>query len=253
MNNNNLFDLEVSVDSVEENRLGNGEDSFIIYLKIYNKLSKERKINLSLATYVTCNFEQLEQNIWITGYLSTGNSNLKANAFRKAGLAFYKKHLKQIRDNDSFEVNIELIQEKKKIICEFVRLNDNWLIRDSEIQDIEIEITPKMLAKQMLKRVERLEAFEERCGIYFENLSINIMNGQYFKLFGEIHASSGSKLKNNIEINCIIYDKDNNILEKGTTFILSDKFFVFEVFEFNFYTENIANQVHKIRLFPKGI
>lgn len=250
MDNNSLFDLEVSVDSVEDATMTDGEDAFIIYLKIYNKLSKGRKINLSRASYVTCNFEQLEQDIWLSGYLIE-KSNLKANAFRKAGLVFYKRHLKQIRDNDLLGVNIELTQEKKKAIYEFVRLNGNWLIRDSEIQDIEIEITPKMLAKQMLKQVERLEAFEERCEIYFENLSINIDGDFRFKLFGEIYASSGSKLKNSICINCILYDKDNHILEKEATYIDSDKFFVFEVFEFYFYDENIANQVHKIRLFPK--
>lgn len=45
--------LEFAIDALDDTSMSNGENAFIIYLKVDNKTQKSRKINLLKATYVT--------------------------------------------------------------------------------------------------------------------------------------------------------------------------------------------------------
>ena len=47
-----LLGLELSIANVEDATMAEGEDAYIIYLKVDNKTSKNRKINLLKATYI---------------------------------------------------------------------------------------------------------------------------------------------------------------------------------------------------------
>lgn len=122
-----LFGLEFSIDSFEDTSLTNGESAFIIYLKVDNKIQKSRKINLSKTTYITSQREQLEQDIWISGYI-TGEATLKSNSFKKAGLVFYKSKLKKFSDNDVIYISIELTQEGVELNLSFQKSANNWLL-----------------------------------------------------------------------------------------------------------------------------
>ena len=88
--NGNLTGLGFEIEKFEETAMYNGDYAIVIYLTVDNKISTSRKINLLKATYVTNKREQLEQDIWLSGYI-TGEDTLKPNSFKKAGLVFYKK------------------------------------------------------------------------------------------------------------------------------------------------------------------
>jgi len=248
----NLLGLEFKIDNVENSSMENGEDAFIIYLKVDNRTSKSRKINLLKATYVTSKREQLEQDIWLSGYI-TGEDTLKSNSFKKAGLIFYKSKLKRVVENDILYVTIELVKEGTELTLCFQKTGTNWIIVNKEKVDVEIKLTPKQLEKNLLKRIERLEAFEERLDINFEKLSIKVDNDDslWFSLLGELHANSGTELKESLDVVCVLYDNQDGIIEQSSEYFGSDDFFGFEVFEFRFQEDGIAEQVSKIRIYPK--
>lgn len=186
--NEKLSGLGFKIEKYEDTSMSNGEDAFIIYLTVDNKISTSRKINLLKATYVTHKREQLEQDIWLSGYI-TGEDTLKPNSFKKAGLVFYKNKLKSISENDIIYITAELPQEGKELTVSFKKDENKWQITQVENSDLEIKFTPKQLEKILLKKIERLDAFEERLEVQFEKLSIKVDNDDsiWFSLFGELH------------------------------------------------------------------
>jgi hypothetical protein len=227
----------------------NGEDAFIIYLKVDNSTSKSRKINLLKSTYVTSKREQLEQDIWLSGYI-TGEDTLKPNSFKKAGLIFYKSKLKSVLEKDIIYVTIELLKEGTELTLCFQKIGANWTVVNKEQVDVEIKSTPKQLEKSLLKRIERLDAFEEKLEVSLQNISTKIINDKNdFTLFCELHSSSGTNIKDSIYVECVLYDNDGLVLEKSSQSIDPDDFFGFEVIEF--YKIGNAKDVNKIRIYPK--
>lgn len=243
-----LYGLELKIDGFEDTSMSNGETAFIIYLNIDNKVSKTRKINVLKSTYITNEREQLEQDIWLSGYI-LGEDTLKPNSFKKAGLVFYKSKLKNISENDIIYITIELLQEGSELTLAFKKTGNNWLLVNIEKNEIEIKFTPKQFEKSLLKRVERLEAFEERFEISIQNISFKIES--FITLFCEVHPVNGTSIKEDFEIECVIYDIDGLVLDKKKSYIDSDTFFGFEVIELNFFGDDVSKQISKIRIYPK--
>lgn len=250
--NEKLLGFNFEIENYEETSLSNDEDAFIIYLTVDNKISNSRKINLLKATYVTYGREQLEQNHWLSGYIK-GEDTLKPNSFKKAGLIFYKNKLNSISDNDIIYITVQLPQEGKELSVSFLKVENKWQIAHVENTDLEIKFTPKQLEKNLLKKIERLDAFEERLEVQFEKLSIKVDNDDsvWFSLYGELHSTDGTELKNSIDVVCVLYDKEGKILEQSTKYFSHNSFFGFEVFEFRFSEDGIANEVGSIRIYPK--
>ena len=108
-----------------------------------------------------------------------------------------------------------------------------------------------ILAKSLLKKIERLEAFEERLDVRFENISVKIYENNSFSVYCEIHSNKGSNLEKSIKIECTAYDAEGQILEVKNRYVLKDNFFGFEILEFYFEDGGIADKISKLRIYPK--
>lgn len=108
-----------------------------------------------------------------------------------------------------------------------------------------------ILAKSLLKKIERLEAFEERLDVRFENISVKTDNDGWVFVFFELHTNNRTTLDETIKIECTAYDLDGQILEVKTTYAIDDRFFGFEVFKLSFQEDGIADKINKLRLYPK--
>lgn len=244
--------LKIVVEKFEDTSMSNGENAFIIYLKLDNQTSQTKKINLLKATYVAKNREQLEQDIWLSGYL-IGEDNLRPNSFKKAGLVFYKSKLKKISENDLLYVSIELPKDGAELTFCFQYNGGGWSIIDTEKTEIEIKLSPKQLEKRLFKIVERLEAFEERLGVSIQNLSLKIEDGyKWLTIYFELHSENGTTLEESLHIECVLYNNEGLIIDKESRNIYAYDFFGFELVEI-YFTGDIskAEQVSKIRIYPK--
>jgi len=244
-----LLGLEFAIDGLDDTPMSNGENAFIIYLKVDNKTPKSRKINLLKSTYVTSQREQLEQDIWLSGYI-IGEATLKPNSFKKAGLVFYKSKLKTISDSDVIYISLELIQEGVALNLSFQKTGNNWLLTSKEKTDTEIKLSPKQLEKNLLKRIERFEAFEDRLGIYFERMSVKVNEDLTFVIYFEVHSTEGTNLENTLKVFCVLYNFEDSILAQTDIYVQSEKFFGFTTKEF-WFSGVIATDVSKIRIYPE--
>jgi hypothetical protein len=248
------FPLEVNIDRHESTSFNDGSDGFVIYLKVQNKSSETQKINVLKANYITIVGEQIVQDSWLNGYLKDEDL-LMPNAFKQAGLIFYKPKLKQIEQNDVIYITIELPKKSKEQSFCFQYKEGKWLLTNSTINNIELELTPKQIndihAKSLLNKIERLEAFEERFGISIQNFSIE--NFSLFNIYCEVHPTIGTSIKEDIELQCVVYDLDGLILKKTYYRLKMNDFFGFEVVNFTFYSDFIEMipQISKIRIYPK--
>lgn len=109
----------------------------------------------------------------------------------------------------------------------------------------------KKIGKALINKIERLEAFEERMQIRFENFTIKVDEEKWVRILFEVYPINGTTINSSMDIECILYDKENSILEKDYTYINSEDFFGFEVVELNFQEDGIADEINKIRIYPK--
>lgn len=109
----------------------------------------------------------------------------------------------------------------------------------------------EVLSKQLLKKVERLDAFEERFAMKFERISINI-DEYSIQLFFEVHPINGTTIENTFYVEIVLYDKEGYILDKRDTVFIKENFFGFEVVKISFDNE-IKEKIDKIRIFPRNM
>jgi hypothetical protein len=112
------------------------------------------------------------------------------------------------------------------------------------------------MKNEITNLIERLEAFEDRCGVRLESLwakrrDVNL-NGEDVwgaRVFGELHSREGTALKRNIELRLDAYDTEGRVVGRGATSFSSKSFFGFETFTVDLYYARDL-QLSKIRLYP---
>ena len=109
----------------------------------------------------------------------------------------------------------------------------------------------EILAKSLLNKIERLEAFEERLSVRFENISVKVDSYGWVHIFLELHSNAGTSISQRMQIECIAYDIEGLILETTWARVNENDFFGFEVLKFNFHEDDIAYKINKIRIYPK--
>ena len=171
-------------------------------------------------------------------------------SFKKAGLVFYKSKLKTISESDFIYISLELIQEGVKLNLSFQKAGNNWLLASKEKTDTEIKLSPKQLEKNLLKRIERFEVFEERLGIYLDKVSLKVNADLTFVIYFEVHSNKGVNLENSLKVSCVIYNFEDSIHKQRDTYVFHTKFFGFTTKEFQFY-DVIATDVSKIRIYTE--
>ena len=109
-----------------------------------------------------------------------------------------------------------------------------------------------ILAKTLFNKIERFEAFEERLGVRFENISVKVESDDRFRVFFELYSNSGTSLDEiTVFIDFVVYDIDGKILKVMTKYADTEHFFAFQIFEFDCWEDSILDKVSKIRIFPK--
>lgn len=104
----------------------------------------------------------------------------------------------------------------------------------------------------LTSKIERVEAFEERVGVRFQGMSAFLdADDDYISLrvHGEIHASSGAELSDDVSVVIAVYDQSDRVVGTDTSYYYSESFFGFEAFS-ETLSLSIRN-ISKIRIYPK--
>lgn len=109
----------------------------------------------------------------------------------------------------------------------------------------------EIFKKSLLKKIERLEAFEERVGVKFENISVTVSSSDIIWIYLEVHPVGGNSIAESLYIECTIYDSDNHIITSKSNILSASSFFGFEVVSFAIQENDIVNRINKIRIYPK--
>jgi len=100
--------------------------------------------------------------------------------------------------------------------------------------------------------IERLEAFEERCGVRLEALFVVIHEDGCMFVNGELHAREGTKLKGSLNLEVVLYDEVGRVLVKKQEHFNGERFFGFEAFSIIVDGWERPNlKVSKIRVYPQ--
>jgi len=239
----------------EEYTLDNGSAAFIFFITITNLEPKARLIDLSLATYVTGDGEQLEQDDWLKGYF-INHGRIKGNAHRKCGLIFYKSHLRGLSSEDTLFIEVAVPDKLKKLSIRFQQAPAKgmpWSNCAIDTEGFDVKPTPRVASKALTKGIERLEVFEERLGIVLDKLSVNVSDDYgSVTVVGEIHLKDGMSLAKDTSVVAVAYDSEGHIIKTGTTFLFAHTFSGFDVLDITLFATDIGSLATRIRVFPKA-
>ena len=162
----NLPNLGITVrfDKVENATMKTGEAAYILYLSVANNGLKQMRVEIPFAHYINCQGEEIDQSVWLSGLLlGSKGSIIRAGAFRKMGLVFYKDRLPQISLGDHLYVSV--LQAKPALRLNFIfRCTDNTLrqftlihavAEDIQALDENGEVSSEKV--ELLQRITRLE------------------------------------------------------------------------------------------------
>lgn len=108
-----------------------------------------------------------------------------------------------------------------------------------------------MSKQELTSKIERLEAFEDRCEVRIECLSAWFdPDYEQVKVMFELHPKSGVNLKESISVEIVLYNTKGQIIEKDSVWFNSDKFWGFEVSDCSIHNAQI-DEILKIRVYPK--
>ena len=101
--------------------------------------------------------------------------------------------------------------------------------------------------------IERLDAFEERCGVRLESLSAYIQRIAdppfYITICGELHPREGAQLVQDIEIVVVAYDSHGRAVDTTSDFIYAANFFCLETIDITVSVP--VDDVKRVRIYPK--
>jgi hypothetical protein len=112
-----------------------------------------------------------------------------------------------------------------------------------------------MLDKKLYDKIERLEEFEDKCSVKFENISIQY-NPDYLesmKIYYELFSTVGNDLNHQyVKPHCVIYSSNGEIMGMDTEIHSKESFWGLEIgkFEFNFSKGCNIKDIGKIRIYP---
>ena len=105
------FGLAIDFESAKDASMKDGDAAIIFYLSIRNQGIKQTRVAMPLASYVNQLGEEIEQSVWLSGMvIGNDGATIRAGAFRKMGLVFYKARLSNIAKGD--RLYLKVIQSK---------------------------------------------------------------------------------------------------------------------------------------------
>ncbi len=162
----NLPNLGIMVrfDNVENATMKTGEAAYIFYLSVANNGLKQMRVEIPFAHYVNLQGEEIEQSGWLSGLLlGTEGATIRAGAFRKMGLVFYKDCLPRIAIGHHLYVSVLPAKPALRLNFTF-RCTDNKLhqftlihaaAEDIQALDENGEVSSEKV--ELLQRMTRLE------------------------------------------------------------------------------------------------
>ena len=110
------------------------------------------------------------------------------------------------------------------------------------------------MSKEQIENLERLEIMEDKFGIYIEGLYAEITQWEDVELpdlaiYGEVHASNGTGINENICIVATAFNKEGKVIGAGEAHIYQEDFFAIE--PLTIFINYIIEKPSKIRIYPK--
>ena len=103
---------------------------------------------------------------------------------------------------------------------------------------------------ELLERMPGMEAWH---GIRLDRLSaIYDREERELRIYCEVHPASGNKLKHDVDLIMVMYDKNDRIVDRSHTYLTKEKFFGFAVEELSFYnlSPRKLKNIGRIRVYP---
>ena len=108
-----------------------------------------------------------------------------------------------------------------------------------------------MAVRDLTERVERLEAFEERCGIRLDAVSALLDDSLgWITVRGEVHPLSGTELTGDVNLVAVGYDRMGRVVADSAAYLSAETFYGFDTFALVLMGEGL--DIALIRLYPKG-
>lgn len=217
--------VAIEFDTCEESQMADGNYSFIFYLTIRNLHQKMLKARPRLATYVTAEGEQVEQDIWLRGTLTGQGGRIRGGVLRRVGMVFYKQNLRKVSPADSLYFALELPDIAVLTTAHFSCCSASPVTFDLAGVEEEPLLDVAAIAKHLKRSIERLELIEDRVGVTLSGLFVRVSVTEAWEdvnysviISGEARLESGTP-PGRFQIKSTVYGDEGVVLGIGSTTI----------------------------------
>ncbi len=271
------LDVDVSFDSAESAEMKSNDSAFIFYLNIKNNLSKQIKVELPHATYLSCRGEEIEQDFWLGGLINGGlGATIRAGAYKRTGICIDQRKLKSVSTGDRIFVTLNVVKLSLRISFEFICSDGpqkQFSLHSANKEEIESETSqaqqmptqterdapaqtgddsaPSM--REITSLIERLELLEEKFGIVISGMYATCDLDRYgsppkhtLSINFDVTSLRGGKLNSTCKVNANAYNAAGQLLATVPSYIKSD----FMGFGSMSISAGLDQVPAKIRLFP---
>ena len=235
--------LKISIYKSEKSQYENGGDGCTIYCALSNMSNKPIKIEIAKSFVINEKGEQREHDFFLTGFIVNGEIMIQPGAHVVRGEIFLKNNSGELCPGWRYGINIIDSNTRQQMDVIFL-MNDNgsWGLLQENVYE-----SP---AKLLKKKVERIEAFENKKGIRFENISFIIHDDTRFSVMLDVFLNGKDQLEENIDVKCICYDGDNDVVATNSRTIYAEDYMGYTTLEI-YINETDINVIEKIRIYPE--
>ena len=251
------YELKIEISRIEETNFTDNTSGVVIYCSIWNMSNKNIQVSVISSGIINDKREQRERDSFLTGY-AFQNGIINSYICHVRGYIFQKNTAGNIVPGWSYSIAVLDKTNGKEYDITF-KLRDvsknKWDIISFQVENVGIIKEAKVLEKEFLQKIERIEAFEEKLNIRIENISFVITENSAFQklaIYLEVYTLNGNSLMENINIKVAIYDNNGSIMFTGRAFISALDFMGFDLcsFEFSPLSYRQLNDINRIRIFP---
>ena len=234
--------VKTNIIESEKTEYPSGDKGCTIYCSIKNSMNQKIDIEIKDSFIVNNQGEQHIKENYLTGYIVDGENTIQAQVMLVRGEVYIEETSGELQPGWVYGISIlnKATEETYEWLFQFDDNNQWTCISFDSVES---------MANQLKKKVERIVQWEERRHIRIDHISFRKLYEGCVYIYFDVFSDGSDSLEEDIYIQCVVYDKDNCILDNKSERIRKEEFYGFKSTHIDMSVDE--NKVGRIMLFPE--
>ena len=231
----------VTVYAAEKSEYEGGDRGCTIYCDIWNPSSESLDIELIESYIINADGGQNAKDFFLNGYILKDIVTIRPGAYVRRGEIYLERTAGELCEGWQYGISLKNLNTGQRLEAIF-RLEGNGCWTQTRLN------IKENIVKQFKNKVERNESMENKNGIRLEGISFIVSEKQLEVLF-DVYSNEGETVEEKIEIKCVLYDRDGDILGVESRTIYPEDFTGYDCVKI-YFSDVETRRIEKIKILP---